>query len=108
MIDLEEENKKIPYRKTNDELVGNVVLRMLRAYGIEDKYYAARAKQIWHETMGTVVSGHTQQVYVKHRKLYISISSSSLRQEMAFSKEKIRGMINQRIGLEFIKEVIVW
>lgn len=107
-IDLERENSKIPYRKTNDEPVGNIVLRMLKAYGIQDKYYEARAKQLWHETMGPTISSYTQNIYVKNRKLYITISSSSLRQEISFSKDKIKNFINEGIGEDFIQGVVIW
>lgn len=107
-FDLNKENQKLRYRKTNDEPVGNVVLRMLKAYGIQDKYFEARAKQLWHETMGPTISQYTQNIYVKNRKLYISISSSSLRQEIAFSKEKIKHFINEGIGHVFIQSVVIW
>lgn len=107
-FDIERENSKIPYRKHNDDVVGNVVLRMLKAYGIQDKYFEARAKQLWHETMGPTISGYTQNIYVKNRKLYITISSSSLRQEISFSKEKIKNFINEGIGENFISAVVIW
>lgn len=109
-FDIEKENQKLcyRYRKTNDAPVGNVVLQMLKAYGIQDKYFEARAKQLWHETMGPTISGYTQNIYVKNRKLYITISSSSLRQEISYSKEKIRKFINEGIGQEFIQAVMIW
>lgn len=107
-FDLEREHKKLKYRKTNDDVVGNILLRMLKAYGIQDKYYAARAKQLWFDTMGPTIGNYTQNIYVKNRKLYITISSSSLRQEISFSKEKIKTFINEGIGEDFIKAVIIW
>ncbi|CAA6809872.1 MAG: Unknown protein [uncultured Aureispira sp.] len=107
-FDIERENKKLRYRRTNDAPVGSVILRMLKAYGIEDKYFEARAKQLWHETMGPTISGYTQNIYVKNRKLYITISSASLRQEISYSKEKIRTFINEGIGQDFIKAVMIW
>jgi len=107
-FDIERENKKLRYRRTNDAPVGSVVLRMLKAYGIEDKYFEARAKQLWHETMGPTISGYTQNIYVKNHKLYITISSAPLRQEISYSKEKIKKFINEGIGQEFIKSVLIW
>lgn len=107
-FDLHRENNKLRYRQTNDEPVGNVLLRMLKAYGIEDKYYAARAKQLWFEMMGSSIGQYTQNIYVRHRKLYITISSATLRQEISFSKEKIKRFINEGIGQEFIQAIHVW
>lgn len=107
-FDIERENKKLRYRRTNDAPVGSIILRMLKAYGIEDKYFEARTKQLWHETMGPTISGYTQNIYVKNRKLYITISSASLRQEISYSKEKIKKFINDGIGQEFIQAVMIW
>ena len=107
-FDINREHKKLAYRKQNDDVVGNVLLRMLKAYGIQDKYFESRAKQLWHETMGPTISGYTQNIYVKNRKLYITISSASLRQEISFSKEKIKKFINEGIGEEFIYSVVIW
>jgi len=107
-MDLHREHKKIKYRKSNDEVIGNVVLRMLKAYGIEKKYYAARAKQIWFETMGETITKYTDNIYVKRNKLFINISSSSLRQEISYSKEKIKNIINEELDVFFIKDVVIW
>lgn len=107
-FDLERENNKLQYRQTNDEPVGNVVLRMLQAYGIQDQYYEARAKQLWQEMMGIHIGQYTQNVYVRNRKLYLTLSSAALRQEMNFSKDKIKHYINEGIGKDFIRDVIVW
>jgi hypothetical protein len=107
-FDLHRENNKLRYRQTNDEPVGNVLLRMLKAYGIEDKYHEARAKQLWFETMGPSIGQYTQNIYVRKRKLYITISSATLRQEISFSKEKIKKFINDGIGSEFIQAVHIW
>ena len=107
-FDLERENNKLRYRKTNDEPVGNVVLRMLKAYGIQDQYFEARAKQLWYEMMGPHIGQYTQSIYVRRRKLYLTLSSAALRQEMTFSKEKIKQYINQGIGQDFIREVLIW
>lgn len=108
MINLERENNKIAYRKTNDQPVGNILLQMLKAYGIQDKYFDARAKQLWFETMGPSIEKYTQNVYVKNKVLYITISSAALRQEISYSKEKIKKFINEGIGEEYIQGVVIW
>ncbi len=107
-MDLYQEHKKIAYRKTNDDKAGNIALRMLKAYGIQGKYYEARAKQLWFETMGKAIGKYTQNIYVKRRKLYINISAAALRQELAYSKDKIKNNINEEIGEEFLLAVVIW
>jgi predicted nucleic acid-binding Zn ribbon protein len=107
-MNLYREHKKIAYRKMNDDKAGNIVLRMIKAYGIEGKYFEARSKQLWYEMMGPAIGNYTKNIYVKKNKLYVSLSSASLRQEMNYSKEKIQTYINEALGEEFIREVIIW
>lgn len=107
-MDLYREHKKIAYRKMNDDTAGNIVLRMMKAYGIEGKYFEARSKQLWYEMMGPAITKYTKNIYVKKNRLYISLSSASLRQEMTYSKDKIKTYINEAIGEEFIREVVIW
>lgn len=107
-MDLYREHKKIAYRKMNDDTAGNIVLRMMKAYGIEGKYFEARSKQLWYEMMGPAITKYTKNIYVKKNRLYISLSSASLRQEMTYSKDKIKTYINEALGEEFIREVVIW
>ena len=107
-MDLHREHKKIAYRKTNDDHAGNIVLRMLKAYGIQGKYYEARAKQLWFDMMGDAIGKYTDNIYVKNRKLYVNISSAALRQEIGYSKDKVQQHINDEIGTDYIREVVIW
>ncbi|MCH2023482.1 MAG: DUF721 domain-containing protein [Saprospiraceae bacterium] len=107
-FDINKEHNKLSYRKSNDSTIGNILIPYLKAYGLIEKYHASRAKQIWYDTMGPKISSYTKNIYVKKRKLYITISSSSLRQEISFSKDKIKKFINDEIGEEFLKGVIIW
>ncbi len=107
-MDLQREHEKLSYRKTNDAPVGNIALAFLKAYGIEKKYYAARAKQLWFDLMGPAISTYTENIYVKNSRLFVNITSSALKQELSFSKEKIITMINEEIGADFLTDVVIW
>ncbi len=107
-FDINKEHKKLAYRKTNDTPIGNILIPYLKAYGLLDKYRASRAKQLWFDTMGPGIRKYTAAIYVRHYKLYINISSAALRQEITFSKNKIKQLINDELAHEFIKEVVIW
>ena len=58
--------------------------------------------------MGPGIRKYTAAVYVRHYKLFININAAALRQEIAFSKDKIKQLINDELDHEFIKEVVIW
>ena len=107
MKTLEELNKSLPYRKTNDDTVGNIVMKMLEAYGLKDKFIEVRIRNFWNENMGASIAEYTKSIFVKNHKLFIKISAASLRQELSYAKEKIKSMINESLKEEYVHEVVL-
>lgn len=92
-------------RKTNEEPLNDVIGRLLKAYGLEDGYYAAAVVTHWEKMMGPAVSKRTKQVKIENGKLIIVLDSAALRHELSFAKEKIAARINKEIMPGLIKEV---
>ncbi len=92
-------------RNQNEEPLNHLIERMLKAYGLEDGYYAAAVITHWEKMMGATVARLTRDVKLHKGKLTISIDSASLRQELSFSKEKIAERINREILPGLVKEV---
>lgn len=107
-MDLNERNKYIPYRKTNDETIGSAIKKMLTVYGLKDQYTEVSVGIIWKKMMGGTIAKNTKKLTLRKGKLFIQITAASLRQELGFAKEKIKIMINSEIGEEVVQEVIIW
>lgn len=67
----------------------------------------AKVRDVWKEKMGTTINGYTREINLRKGKLYISITSASLKQELSYSKEKIQQMMNNELGTKHITEVII-
>jgi hypothetical protein len=107
MKSLEDYHNQLPYRKTNDDKIGNILLKMMEHYGLKAKFNEVRIKNYWKEQMGQTVADYTSNIYVKNNVLFIQISAASLRQELSFAKSKILKMMNEYLGEDFIHEVII-
>jgi len=92
-------------RKDNEEQLGSVIDRLLKAYGLEDGYYAAAVITHWEKMMGPAVARRTKEVKLENGKLIIFMDSASLRQELSYAKEKIAARINKEIMPGLVKEV---
>ena len=66
-----------------------------------------KIKKLWEETMGTNVNSYTNEVILKNKTLYVNISSSALRQELSYGKEKIVDLINKEIGNVIITKIVL-
>ena len=65
------------------------------------------AKAAWVKLMGNGVNNYTNAVELKNETLYVSLSSSVLREELSYGKSKIITMLNEELGKDLIKKIIL-
>ena len=65
------------------------------------------AKEAWENLMGNGVNSYTTSVELKNNTLYVSLSSSVLREELSLGKTKILAMLNEELGQELIKKIVL-
>ncbi|ULC60313.1 DUF721 domain-containing protein [Flaviramulus sp. BrNp1-15] len=61
----------------------------------------------WAKLMGNGVNNYTISVNLERETLYIQLSSSVLREELSYGKQKIINMLNEELGKEIIKKLIL-
>ncbi|MEI6866238.1 DUF721 domain-containing protein [Flavicella sp.] len=64
-------------------------------------------KENWDSLMGNGVASYTDSIELRKGILYVKLSSSVLRQELDYGKEKIKDMMNEALGGEEIKKVML-
>ncbi|MFD2828187.1 DUF721 domain-containing protein [Leeuwenhoekiella polynyae] len=69
-----------------------------------DKVDVAEA---WRDVMGPAIAKYTTQIKLDGDRLIIQLSSSVLREELSYGKEKIQRNLNEELGREIIKKVIL-
>lgn len=95
-------------RDQNEENLGEVINRLLKAYGLEEGYYAAAVSTYWEKLMGPAVARRTGRISIEKGVLKVEVTSAALREELSYAKEKIKTAINKEIGQRLIKEVEVY
>jgi len=68
----------------------------------------ARVVRLWGELFGPAIAQYTTNVYVKNRTLYISMSSSVARNEMASMRKRLVKALNKHAGGDVIDEVVFY
>lgn len=66
-----------------------------------------KVEETWHKMMGPGVATHTTSVKLQNKTLIISLSSSVLREELSYGKQKIIKMMNEEIGEEVISKLLL-
>jgi len=65
------------------------------------------AKAAWANLMGNGVNNYTTQVELRNETLFVSLTSSVLRQELSMGKSKIIAMLNEELGKNLVKKLIL-
>lgn len=66
-----------------------------------------KIEEVWENIMGSGVSAYTEGVQLQNKTLVVKLSSSVLREELSYGKEKIIKMINQEMGEELVSRLML-
>ncbi|WP_299060519.1 DUF721 domain-containing protein [uncultured Polaribacter sp.] len=66
-----------------------------------------KVEETWVKMMGPGVATHTTSIKLQHKTLVIQLSSSVLREELSYGKDKIIKMMNEEVGDEVITKLIL-
>jgi len=94
-------------KKYNDQKLSEVLKGMVDDKKWKGKLYQSKVKELWVANMGASISSYTTDIKLRKFKLFITISSAPLRQELSYSKDKIKNIINEGLGEEYVQEVVI-
>ena len=87
--------------------IGNLLEKFLKKNNLEVGLKKVDAKDAWHKIMRNGVSNYTTDVHLKNNTLYVSLSSSTLREELSYGKEKRMQMMNETLKYKAIKKIVL-
>lgn len=79
-------------------------LRRLDLGGVADEM---RIERVYRQLAGDLISRLTMSVQFNRGTLYLRLSSAALRHEMMHRREGLRQRINDELGSETIKDIVV-
>ena len=94
-------------QRQNDQPLKEVLQAWIQSRKLQNRLNTAKIREVWETEMGTSINTYTTEIKIFKRKLFISISSASLRQELSFSQDKIKKRMNEALGEEYIESVVV-
>ncbi|MDO1514234.1 DUF721 domain-containing protein [Maribacter confluentis] len=95
-------------KRQNDNLsMKEALSAFIQKNKLEKGMDKVNAKDAWVRLMGNGVNNYTTAVELRNETLYISLSSSVLREELSLGKSKIITMMNEELGKELIKKLIL-
>ncbi|WP_396210995.1 DUF721 domain-containing protein [Flavobacterium sp.] len=94
-------------RSSNESSISDVLKQFIEVNKLESGMDKIDVEQAWKNLMGNGVNTYTKEVVLKGTILYVTLSSAVLREELSYGKDKIIKMINEEMGKEVVKSIVL-
>lgn len=93
-------------KRSNTELLGDVIRRYLRLEGLETPLNEYRLVDAWKDVVGPAVTRYTTNLYIRNQVLYVHLASSVVRQELMMAREMLIRNLNAQVGSQVIVDIV--
>lgn len=95
-------------KRYNDNLpIRDILKEFVNANKLQTGLDKVDVRDAWKKMMGNGVNNYTTDVKLDKDVLYVSLSSSVLREELSYGKQKIIDMLNEDIGKQLIDKLVL-
>lgn len=94
-------------RYSEEQSLQDVLKNFISQNNLQKGIDKVEVKEVWFKLMGNGVANYTTEVELRKETLYVKLSSSVLREELMMGKDKIINMINEEIGKQVIKSLVL-
>ena len=93
----------------NNNLIklGDAISLIFKQEKLDEKYSIFAIRNSWETIVGKTVAKHTTQINYLNGLLYISIDSPIVRNELMYVKESIVKKVNDFVGKQLVKELVL-
>ncbi|MDL2252063.1 DUF721 domain-containing protein [Odoribacter sp. OttesenSCG-928-J03] len=81
---------------------------ILKQYGIDKRLKECEVPLVWEEVVGKMIASRTKSIRMQNGKLYVSFTSSVVKNEMLLVKEGLIAALNDKVGEGVVKEIIIY
>lgn len=94
-------------KDSNEQSLKEIINELLKAYKLEDGINETRLISSWESVAGSMISKHTERIFIRKNKLYIKLDSPALKHELSFAKSKLIKALNKVVNQNVIDEIIL-
>ncbi|MGM9846829.1 MAG: DUF721 domain-containing protein [Muribaculaceae bacterium] len=94
-------------KRVEPELIGKILEKAFQECDDNDNFLRQRAAFYWIEVVGPGVNRYTLKRYVQGDTLHVYLTSASLKNELSFQRSAIVKRLNELVGKDVIKDIIL-
>ncbi|MCL8006474.1 DUF721 domain-containing protein [Gelidibacter japonicus] len=95
-------------KRTKDQLsISDLLKEFVETNRLQTGLDKVNVKDAWAQMMGNGVNNYTTAIHLERDTLYVQLSSSVLREELSYGNQKIIKMLNEALGKEVVKKLVL-
>lgn len=94
-------------RNNENNRIGDVLQEFVIKNKLQKGLDKVNVKEVWNTEMGSPIAKYTTAIKLDRNTLYVELSSSVLREELSYGKEKIIALLNKKLGKELVKKLVL-
>lgn len=94
-------------RNNDNQPIEDILKEFVKTNNLQSGLDKVNVREAWANLMGNGVNNYTTSIELKHETLYVQLSSSVLREELSYGNEKIVKMLNESIGKDVVKKLVL-
>ena len=87
--------------------IGDALKEFLKKSKLKGGIQALQIEDAWEKIMGKTIAKYTDKLEIINQTLFISSTVAPLKNELLYQKEKIIERVNEELGENVIKEVVI-
>lgn len=91
--------------KRNVQSIGTLVMRNLRAQGLETPLLQKRLIESWPVVAGPAIARYTTNVSISNQTLFVRLSVPALRADLSMRRSEFVELLNKYVGSQVIADV---
>ena len=91
--------------KRDVQQIKDLILRNLRAQGLETPLLQKRLMDAWPEVAGQAVANYTQGISIRNQTLYVHLTNPALRADLSMQRSDYVRKLNEYVGCQVIADI---
>ncbi|GGH74923.1 DUF721 domain-containing protein [Phaeocystidibacter marisrubri] len=95
-------------KKSNEQSLGDAIRSFLKQHELTGKLAEAEVVAAWSKVLGPAIDRRTVSIRLdKTGRIYVELTSASLRNELSMQRTRLAEALNETIGREIVKDIIL-
>ncbi|MCK5136962.1 MAG: DUF721 domain-containing protein [Bacteroidales bacterium] len=87
--------------------IDTLLQQFVKSNKLEKGLAEYRLMKSWKDLLGITVAKKTKSMYIRNRKLFVTLHSSVVRNELGMIKDTLIGRLNEAAGMNVIDDIIL-